>query len=90
MALWLLLSGEEISSQQFTLECSRELQFEKGSSIQCHDYNITQDNVCELSESATHFQLRLSVTDTDLLSIDNGKSTATVTIDDSSEPECSK
>ena len=85
-----ILSGEEISSQQFTLECSRELQFEKGSPEQCHEYNITQDDVCELKESATHFKLRISVTDTDLLSIDYGKSTATVSIDDSSEPECCK
>ena len=87
LALWFSLAGEE-SSNQYILECSRELYFQKGDSVQCHEYKINQDEVCELKENATHFELRLSVTDTDQLSIDNEKSTAAVTIDDSSEPEC--
>ena len=87
LTLWFSLVGEE-SSSQYILECSRELYFQKGDSVQCHEYKINQDEVCELKENATHFELRLSVTYTDQLSIDNEKSTTTVTIDDSSEPEC--
>ena len=82
-----LLAGEK-SSSQYILECSKELHFQKGDSVQCHDYIINQDEVCELKENATQFELRLSVTDTYQLSIDNEKSTTTVAIDDSSEPEC--
>ena len=82
--------SDEESSSQYKLECSRELHFQKGDSVQCHDYIINQDEVCELKGNATQFELRLSVTDTDQLSIDNEKSTAAVIIDDSREPECCK
>ena len=77
-----------MSNQQYTLECSRKLEFEKKRSVVCHNYKITPDNDCELREKATHFVIRLSLTFTDGISIDRQLSHARVTIDDSQELEC--
>ena len=86
--LCIILTGTEVSNQQYTLKCSRSLVFEKDSSVVCHNYKIIQDNECELRESATHFVIRLSLTFTDRVHIDQQLSHARVTIDDSQEPEC--
>ena len=56
----------------------------------CHNYTILTDNVCELMENTTQFEVRLSVTSTDRLDINSSLSRATVSIDDSREPECCK
>ncbi|CAI7991849.1 hypothetical protein GBAR_LOCUS840 [Geodia barretti] len=54
----------------------------------CHEYEIEQDDNCELEGEQTYFNLQLSVTSTTLLSIDPLLSTTTVTIDDNREKEC--
>ena len=56
----------------------------------CHIYNIMQDIECELEGKQTYFTLELGLRSTVRLSIDPVRSTATVTIDDSREPECCK
>ena len=86
----LLLSGKEISSIQYTLECNRVLHFEVGQSEVCHSYTITNDETCELGVNATQFKLRLSLSSTDRLRINSSLSETMVTIDDSQEPECCK
>ena len=80
--------GKEISNEQYTLECNRVLHFEVGQSQVCYNYNITNDDICELGASETQFKLRLSISSTTNLRIDPTFSSATVTIDDSNEPEC--
>ena len=81
-------SGKEISNVQYTLECDRILHFEVGQSQVCYNYNITNDGRCELGASETQFKLRLSISSTTNLRINPTFSSATVTIDDSNEPEC--
>ena len=81
-------SGKETSNEQYTLECNRILHFEVGQSQVCYNYNITNDERCELGASETHFKLRLSLSSTTNLRINPIFSSATVTIDDSNEPEC--
>ena len=70
------------------MECNRKLQFSTGQQERCYNYNITNDEVCELGERATRFKVRLSITSTTGLGIDPALSAARVTIDDSREPEC--
>ena len=83
-------SGKEISSIQYTPECNRVLQFEIGQAEVCHNYNITNDEMCELGANATQFKLQLSLSSTDKLGINSSLSETMVTIDDSQEPECCK
>ena len=83
-------SGKEISSTQYTLECNRVLQFEIGQAGVCHNYSITNDEMCELGANATQFKLQLSLSSTDKLRINSSLSETMVTIDDSQEPECCK
>ena len=83
-------TGREFSSEQYTLECKRNLYFAVGQSEECYNYNITDDQNCELHERTTHFKLRLSLSSTTNLRIDSFSSEAIVTIDDSNEPECCK
>ena len=80
--------GKETSNEQYTLECNRILHFEVGQSQVCYNYNITNDERCELGTSETQFKLRLSLSSTTNLRIDPTFSSATVTVDDSNEPEC--
>ena len=89
LAALYFISGSEVS-KQYSLECNKELQFKKGTPEICHDYTILTDNVCELMENTTQFEVRLSVTSTDRLDINSSLSRATVSIDDSREPECCK
>ena len=88
ISMYLILSGKETSTDQYTLECNRILHFEVGQSQVCYDYNITNDDICELGASETQFKLRLSLSSTTNLHIDPYFSSATVTVDDSNEPEC--
>ena len=81
-------SGKETSNEQYTLECNRVLHFEVGQSQVCYNYNIINDERCELDASETQFKLRLSLSSTTNLRIDPIFSSTTVTIDDSNEPEC--
>ena len=87
MYIMYFTSGKEISSTQYTLECNRVLHFEIGQAEVCHNYSITNDEMCEL---ATQFKLRLSLSSTDNLRINSSLSETMVTIDDSQEPECCK
>ena len=87
MFIMYFTSGKEISSTQYTLECNRILHFEIGQAEVCHNYSITNDEMCEL---ATRFKLRLSLSSTDNLRINSSLSETMVTIDDSQEPECCK
>ena len=80
--------GKETSNEQCTLECHKVLHFEVGQSQVCYNYNITNDERCKLGASEMHFKLRLSLSSTTNLRIDPNFSSATVTIDDSNEPEC--
>ena len=84
----MFFTGKEISTDQYTLECNRKLQFSADQLEHCYNYNITDDEVCELGERATQFKVRLSITSTTGLGIDPELSVARVTIDDSKEPEC--
>ena len=84
----LLFGIGEVSNDQYTLECTRELIFQEGTSTVCHIYNISQDNVCELEGKLTYFQLRLSLTSTVGLRLGPSVSAAMVNIDDTREPEC--
>ena len=80
--------GKGTSNEQYTLECNRILHFAVGQSQVCYNYNITNDERCELGTNETHFKLRLSLSSTTNLRIDPIFSSATVTVDDSNEPEC--
>ena len=55
---------------------------------ECREYNIFEDTECELEGKVTYFTLQLSLTSTVGLRINPMMSTATVTIDDTREPEC--
>ena len=55
---------------------------------ECREYNISEDTECELEGKVTDFTLQLSLTSTVGLRINPMMSTATVTIDDTREPEC--
>ena len=81
-----LTSGKEISSTQYTLECNRVLHFEVGQAGVCHNYSITNDEMCELGANATQFKLQLSLSSTDRLRIKSSLSETMVTTDDSQEP----
>ena len=83
-------SGKEISSIQYTPECNRVLRFQVGQADVCHNYSITNDDMCELGANATQFKLQLSLSSTDRLGINSSLSQTMVTIDDSQEPECCK
>ena len=83
-------SGKEISSTQYTLEYNRVLHFEVGQAKMCHNYSITNNEMCELGANATQFKLQLSLSSTDKLRINSSLSETMVTIDDSQEPECCK
>ena len=90
MYIMYFTSGKGISSTQYTLECNRVLQFEVGQTQVCHNYSITNDEMCELGANATQFKLQLSLSSTDKLRINSSLSETMVTIDDSQEPECCK
>ena len=77
-----------MSNNQYTLECNRQLEFNKGTKVVSHNYTIKQDNECELRENPTHFILRLSLSLTMGINIDPQFSTARIIIDDSNETEC--
>ena len=83
-------SGKKISSTQYTPECNRVLHFEVGQAEVCHNYSITNDEMCELGANATQFKLQLTLSSTDNLRINSSLSETMLTIDDSQEPECYK
>ena len=74
------------------MECNGRLNFTTDNITQCYNYNITNDNVCELGTSQTMFkvELTLSTAGDDQLLVNRSNSVATVIIDDTTEPECSK
>ena len=85
-AYWLF---SEEDTDQYVLQCSKQLQFKIGEEKMCHNYILEQDFNCELKENTTHFEIRL-VTSANQLDIKPSLSTTTVTIDDSRESECCK
>lgn len=74
----ILLSGNEV------------LSFATNDKEICHNYTIEQDEDCELGEDEISLKFRLSLSSFIGLTIDEMKSEATVIIDDSREPKCSK
>ena len=84
--------GFETSNSQYVLECNRRLNFSLGDSTQCYSYRIIDDLECELHDNMSHFAVRVTLitTDDSELQIESDFSVATVTVDDSTEPECCK
>ena len=61
-----------------------KFEFQRGTSVKCHDCIIAQDEVCNVNENAVSFELILSLPS----SVNSLRSQATITVDDSREPEC--
>ena len=61
-----------------------------GSHSRFFNYTIIDDDVCELDENASYFEIRLSILSTadNGLILNSNLSVAGVTIDDSTDEEC--
>ena len=70
------------------VECSTKFEFERGDSVKCHDCSIVQDNVCNMEENTISLELILTVASTDTLGVSSSRSSTTIIVDDSREPEC--
>ena len=76
----------EISNQhQQWVQCSTVFEFERGTSVECVDCSIAQDDECY---NSTSFELILGVPST--YTLHPSRSRTRITVDDSREPECSK
>ncbi|CAI8045541.1 hypothetical protein GBAR_LOCUS25188, partial [Geodia barretti] len=79
-----LLPAEEISNQhQQWVQCSTVFEFERGTSVECVDCSIAQDDECY---NSTSFELILGVPST--YTLHPSRSRTRITVDDSREPEC--
>ena len=88
-----MLSGFETSNNQYSLACNARLEFEVNEREKCYNYNITDDEDCELGVSRkTLFKVQLALTTTNdqTILLTTGRELAKVFIDDSAEPECCK
>ena len=60
-----------------------------GETRMCYNYNITDDQVCELGDLTTTFQIQMGVLTSDNgIHIDPLQRVASIIIDDTDEPEC--
>ena len=84
------ISGFDSSVTDYTLECNRRLSFTTGTTIRCYSYNITNDDRCELGMSRNVFKVQVTLAGDNELLVNSSSSIATVIIDDTTEPECSK
>ncbi|CAI8006271.1 hypothetical protein GBAR_LOCUS4624, partial [Geodia barretti] len=86
----ILLPAQSISDnpQLQQVECNTKFEFERGDSVKCHDCSIVQDNVCNMEENTTSLELILTVASTDTLGVSSSRSSTTIIVDDSREPEC--
>ena len=85
-----LIVDYKTSSNHYTLQCNRNLEFYIGNVSQCFSYSIEDDIDCELDDNTTSFDIRLALLTTiDIgLQINESLSIVNVIIDDSAEPEC--
>ena len=84
----LCFSGISDNPQLQQVECNTKFEFERGDSVKCHDCSIVQDNVCNMEENTTSLELILTVASTDTLGVSSSRSSTTIIVDDSREPEC--
>ena len=60
-----------------------------GNTTMCYNYGVQDDQVCELGNLTTIFQVQLALLTTDSgIHIPSGERVATIIIDDTDEPEC--
>ena len=73
-------------------DCYITIEFATGTPMECHNYSIKNDDVCEIGMFQQQFQIRLAVISTGRipLRIDSERFLTTIIIDDSSEMECCK
>ena len=81
-------------SEDYDLDCEVRLEFALNDTYQCHNYSITDDTRCELEEREKieifKVLIALITSDVPFLRVESSHSTATVHINDTDEPECSK
>ena len=73
-------------------DCYKILEFSTSDSRKCHNYSITDDNVCELNTKRSLFTVALSIISTmgTQVQLYSNLLNTTIFIDDSEEPECCK
>ncbi|CAI8054130.1 Putative insulin-like peptide receptor [Geodia barretti] len=85
-----LLPDEGFETANAVKDCYKTIEFVIGASVECHNYSIKDDNMCELGIPQQGFQIRLAIIATGKIPIriDLKRSLATIVIDDTSEMEC--
>ena len=62
-----------------------------GETTMCYNYSVKNDQVCELGDLKTMFQVQMTLlTSYNGIHIPIGERVATIIIDDTDEPECCK
>ena len=90
MNIFIVITGFETANA--VKDCYKTIEFVIGASVECHNYSIKDDNMCELGIPQQGFQIRLAIIATGkrAIRIDLKRSLATIVIDDTSEMECCK